>query len=153
MTRPEKIALGDVLKAEGLLTDEQLQQALAEQSRSGRKLARVIAEAGFASEDAIARTLAQKLNATYVDLRSFTPQPEAVALLPESAARRYRAMVLEQQDERPVVGFADPTDLAAYDEVSRLLRREIALAVVTESELLLAMNRIYPGIMATGAAG
>lgn len=152
MTRPEKIVLGDLLKAQGLLTDEQLQQALTEQSRSGRKLARVIAEAGFASEEAIARALAQKLHTRYVDLRTFDLQPGLVALLPESAARRARAMVLETRNDRLVVGFADPTDLAAFDEVSQIVRREITLTVVTESDLLLSMNRVYAKINSGAAA-
>jgi MSHA biogenesis protein MshE len=39
--------------------------------------------------------------------------------------------------------MADPTDLYAYDEVSRLVKRSIALAVVNEGELLQAIDRIY----------
>jgi MSHA biogenesis protein MshE len=52
-------------------------------------------------------------------------------------------MVLEDSGEAYTVGMADPTDLTAYDEITRLLKREISLAVVTETELLRAIDRSY----------
>ncbi len=143
MARPEQIRLGDLLISQGLLTEKQLQSALEEQRRSGRKLGRVIAESGFASEEAIAKTLAQQLKATYVDLRTFTPRPELTNLLPEKAARRHRAIVLDEKDGQLMVGFADPTDQLAFEEIGRIVQREISLAVVQESDLMWLMNRAY----------
>jgi MSHA biogenesis protein MshE len=52
-------------------------------------------------------------------------------------------MVLEYRGEAYLVGKADPTDLAAYDDIARILKREIELAVVTESELLRTIDRSY----------
>ncbi len=143
MARPEKIRLGDLLIQQGLLTDEQLKFALDEQRRSGRKLGRIVVESGFVTEEAISQALARQLQATYVDLKQFNPRQELIALLPEAQARRFRVVVLDEVDGRLRVGFVDPTDLQAYDELIRLLRRDIELAVVAESQLLSLIDRVY----------
>jgi MSHA biogenesis protein MshE len=66
-----------------------------------------------------------------------------VKLLPETQARRFRAIVMEVKGNTALVGMADPTDLFAYDEISRLLKREISLAVVNEGQLMEAIDRLY----------
>ncbi|MEN9357864.1 MAG: Flp pilus assembly complex ATPase component TadA [Pseudomonadota bacterium] len=145
MSRTEKIRLGDFLIAQGLLTKEQLDLSLTEQKRSGRKLGRIFVDSGYVSEKDIAKSLGRQLHAPFVDLSSFQPNPELIKLLPETAARRYRAIVLdnEQDVDMLMIGFADPTDLTAYDEISRILRREIIPAVVMESQLMAMMDRFY----------
>ncbi|PKO36291.1 MAG: MSHA biogenesis protein MshE [Betaproteobacteria bacterium HGW-Betaproteobacteria-6] len=154
MPPPQKVRLGDLLIQHGLLTDEQLKIALDEQKRTGRKLGRVFVESGFVTEEGISQALARQLQIPFIDLKNFTPKPELIKLLPEAPARRFRAMVLEQlPDGRLQVGLSDPTDLQAYDEITRLVRREIDLAVVTESQLLAMVDRVYHrGEQITGLA-
>jgi MSHA biogenesis protein MshE len=143
MARPEKIRLGDMLIQQGLLTQPQLMDSLAEQKATGRKLGRIIVDSGLVTEDAISKALARQLQAEFIDLKSFTPNADLVKLLPEAQARRFRAMVLNEKAGKLIVGFADPTDLMVFDEVSRILKRDIDLAVVTESHLLTAIDRLY----------
>lgn len=144
MTRPpERIRLGDLLIQQGLLTDEQLKLALTEQKRSGRKLGRIFVDSGYVTEEGIARALARQLRAEFVDLRSFQPKPELLKLLPEPQARRFRAIVLGETNGVLRVGFSDPTDINAYDEVARLVRRDVELAVVIESQLVPLLDRVY----------
>ena len=145
MSRPEKIRLGDFLIAQGLLTSEQLGLALEEQKRSGRKLGRIFIDAGYVSEKDITKALGRQLRAPFVDLNLVKPKPDLINLLTEAAARRYRAIVIDVEEDigALMVGFADPTDLVAYDEVARLLQRDITLAVVMESQLLSTLDRVY----------
>lgn len=143
MARPEKIRLGDLLVQQGLITAEQLKHALDEQKRTGRKLGRVLVESSYATEEGISKALARQLGADFIDLRQFNPKPEHTSLLPESQARRLRALVLSERAGMLLVGMADPTDLAAFDEIARLLKREIDLAVVTESQLMGTIDRAY----------
>ena len=140
---PERIRLGDLLIQQGLLTDEQLKLALDEQKRSGRKLGRIFVDSGYVTEEGIAKALARQLRCEFVDLRSFQPKPDLIKLLPEPQARRFRALVLEDVQGVLRIGFADPTDLAAYDEVSRIVRRDVELAVVLESQLMPLLDRVY----------
>jgi len=143
MARPEKIRLGDLLIQQGLLTDEQLKLALAEQKRSGRKLGRIFVDSGYVTEEAISKALARQLQCAFMDLKGFAPKPDLIKLLPEAQARRHRVLVLEDRGGRLLTGFADPTDLTAYDEASRITHREIEMAVVMESQLLALMDRVY----------
>jgi len=143
MARPEKIRLGDMLVQQNLVTGEQLKLALDEQKRSGRKLGRLLVENGYVTEEGISTGLARQLGADFVDLKTFKLQPELIKLLPEAQARRNRALVLNERAGMLVVGMADPTDLTAFDELARVLKREIDLAVVTESQLLSAIDRVY----------
>jgi MSHA biogenesis protein MshE len=143
MARPEKIRLGDLLVQQGLITAEQLKLALDEQKRTGRKLGRVLVESGFVTEEGISTALARQLGAEFIDLRQFNFRPELVKLLPETQARRLRALVLDEHAGTLRIGMADPTDLAAFDDLARIVKREIDLAVITESQLLAAIDRVY----------
>ena len=143
MARPERIRLGDLLVQESLITQAQLMDALAAQKTSGRKLGRMFVDNGWVDEMQIAKALARQLRAPYVDLAKRSIRPEVAGLLPEVQARRLRALPLEETAQGVRVGMADPTDLNAYDELSRLIKREIELAVVAESQLLAAIDRSY----------
>ncbi|MDR0635260.1 MAG: GspE/PulE family protein [Azoarcus sp.] len=143
MPRPEKVRLGDLLIQEGLLTDEQLKFALDEQKRSGRKLGRIFVDSGFVTEDGISNILARQLQIPFVDLRQLQYKEELIRLLPETMARRYRALVLGEKDGVLQVGLVDPTDLRVYDEISRAVRRNIDIAVVSESQLMPTIDRVY----------
>lgn len=143
MARPEKVRLGEILVQQKLLSEEQLQFSLAEQKRTGRKLGRVFVENGFVTEEQISGALAKQLNIPYINLKFYNINPEVVRLLPETQARRFRAIALEDRNGSLLIGMADPTDLFAYDEIARAVRRSIELAVVNEGELLQTIDRTY----------
>ena len=146
MARPERIRLGDLLIQEALLTPAQLDEALVDQKKTGRKLGRIFIDRQWVTEVQIAKAVARQLRAPFIDLSSRNLKPEVSALLPETHARRLRALPIENTPGAPLrVAMADPTDLNAYDEVARLTRREIDLAVVAESQLLAALDRVYRG--------
>ncbi len=143
MARPEKIRLGDLLVQQKLLSQDQLKFALEEQKRSGRKLGRVLVDNAFVSEDQISEALAKQLNIPYINLKYYNVNLEIVRRLSESQARRFRALALEERNGALLVGMGDPTDLFAFDEITRLLKRDIELAVVTEGQLLETIDRVY----------
>ena len=141
--RPEKVRLGEILLQQKLLTEEQLRTALDEQKKSGRRLGRVVIENGYATEEQISQALARQLGVPFINLKHYNSKREVVLKLSETQARRFRALVLEDAGGVCKVGMADPTDLAAYDGIARLLNRDIELAVVTETELLRVIDRTY----------
>lgn len=143
MARPEKVRLGELLLRQAVITEEQLKLALDEQKKTGRKLGRVLVEKGYVTEDGISQALARQLNIPFIQLKFFDLKPDVVQLLPEAQARRFRALVLGSSGEKIKLGMADPTDLFAFDELTRILKREIELAAVTEGELLATLDRVY----------
>ncbi|MCU6432692.1 GspE/PulE family protein [Undibacterium sp. Jales W-56] len=143
MARPEKVRLGEILLQQKLMSEEQLQIALAEQKRSGRKLGKVFVENGFVTEAQISGALARQLNIQYINLKQYNLSPGIVKLLPEIQARRFRALALEHQGNAILIGMADPTDLFAYDEITRIVKTPIVLAVINETELLSTIDQVY----------
>lgn len=143
MIARQKIRIGDLLVNKGEISEAQLQQALVEQKKHGLKLGRILIDMGCIEEDRFLEFLSEQLGAPFYDLKSFAPDPDVVARLPETYARRYRALALELRDGEVVVGMADPMDIFAYDELSRQLGASVAVAVVRESELMAMLDMAY----------
>ena len=141
--RRRKVRLGEVLLEQKVISDEQLKQALAEQKRTGRKLGRVLTDLGLVREERLHEVLAAHLQIPFLDVRQSTPNPAAVRLLPEVQARRFRAIVLQNEGGKLLVGMADPTDLFACDELAARLRKPIQFALVKESDLLKTLDVVY----------
>jgi MSHA biogenesis protein MshE len=141
--RPEKLRLGDVLVQQRLISQEQLQQTLDLQRQTGKKMGRLLIETGLITEELLANGLARQLRVPFVNLKTFPFRTEVTKLLPEAAARRFRALALEDKGDTLLVAMGDPLDLFAFDELTRLLKRNIAIAVVPESQLTLAFDRLY----------
>ena len=143
MGRPEKIRLGDILVAQKLVSAEQLKLALEQQKKSGRKLGRVLMDQGVVNDEQICEAISRQLNIAYVNLKFYNLNNDVVRRLPEAQARRFRAVVLEDKRSSYLVGMADPTDLFAFDEMTRLLKRDIEAAVVSEAMVLATIDRVY----------
>ncbi|HYQ38277.1 MAG TPA: ATPase, T2SS/T4P/T4SS family, partial [Pseudomonas sp.] len=141
--RQRKVRLGDLLVQAGLISDGQLQLALQEQKRSGAKLGRAVVDLGFVSEVKLLEALSRQLNIPYVDLRQFKLDATLIQRLPEALARRFRAILLVEESDGLLVGMADPLDLYALDEMTRLLRQPLKPAVVREGDLLDSLDRFY----------
>lgn len=141
--RPEKLRLGDVLVQQRLISQEQLQQTLELQRQTGKRTGRLLIETGVITEELLANALARQLRVPFVNLKTFPFRADVVRLLPEAVARRVRAVVLEDKGDALLVAIADPLDLAAYDELSRILKRNVVIAAVAESQVPLALDRLY----------
>ena len=143
----KRIRIGDLLIERELLTKQQLDTALAEQRNSGHKLGRTLIDLGYVAENDILDVLSSQMKIPYVDLEQFKFNPDLVKRLPETYARRYRAIVLSsagsRKDDELLVGMADPTDIYAYDAINKQLQANIKLAVVRESELIRTFGLVY----------
>jgi MSHA biogenesis protein MshE len=141
--RRKHVRVGELLLHYKLITEEQLQHALAEQKRTGRKLGRVLTDLGYISEQAFHEVLARYLKLPFVDVRNLQLVPAIVRLLPEVHARRFRALVLQDDAHGLLVGMADPTDLVAHDELAARLKRPLRLALVKDADLMKVMDAVY----------
>lgn len=141
--KQQRIRLGDLLVQDGLITDEQLVMALGEQRKTGRKLGATLISMGLVSEQALLTLLSRHLNVPLIDLQQYQVNPNAVKLLPEIQARRYRALVIEDKGERLLIAMSDPADLNAQDSLSELLPKPFDTAVVSEAQLYDAYDTHY----------
>lgn len=141
--KPKKIRMGDLLIQHSIITEQQLEFALQEQKLSGTKLGRTLIDLGFVEEDRLLELLSQQLGIPFLRLKEFNFTPEITQRLPETTARRYRAIALSENNGELLVGMADPTDIFGFDDVARALNQPISLAVVRESELLESLDMLY----------
>jgi type IV pilus assembly protein PilB len=139
---PETIRdFGDVLVDEGLITREQLASASAEQERKGRSLGRVLIEMGVIKEPELVAALARQLGLGFVDLADHSIDPQAVSLLPEPVARRYRALPIGFEDSHLIVAMSDPANVFALDDIRTITGMEVRPVVATAADVENAIRR------------
>ena len=143
MVQRIKVRLGDLLVQNGLINDGQLQKALSQQRQSGRKLGSTLVSMGLVTEFQLLELLSEHLKVPLINLSDFKVDANAVRLLPEIQARRYRALVLADKGDTLLVGMSDPADINAVDDLSAKLPKPIEVAVVSESQLFEAYENHY----------
>jgi type IV pilus assembly protein PilB len=147
--------LGEVLVTGGVLTEEQLGEALRAQKEDAggrrRRLGEVITALGLADEVQIARALSDQLGLPFVDLGSLPIADETLAVLPRNVAVRHMAVPITLAHDVLTVALADPTNVLALDDI-RLATKltSVRTAVATASDLQEAVNRYYGGAGAGG---
>ncbi|WP_063668490.1 GspE/PulE family protein [Aliivibrio fischeri] len=136
--------LGDLLVEENIVTEEQIEQALSTQKKTGRKLGATLIQLGFLSEKQMLTFLSQQLGVPLVDLNRAEIDAAAVQLLPEVHARRLRALVLSQQGNTIRVAMSDPADLSAQEALfSQLQQYQVEMVIASERQLVDSFDRFY----------
>jgi flagellar biosynthesis protein FlhG len=135
--------LGDFLLERGYITEEQLKEALEKQKKISKPLGEVMVDLQFVEEQKLAHVLAEQLGIPYLDLMSTPLQPNAVDLVPEHIARRYKCIPVRIQDERLVVAMSDPMDLDALEELSKASHLEVVPLISTPADILESIELQY----------
>lgn len=139
-----KMRLGDLLVQESIITEEQLQQALGEQRKTGHKLGRTLIELRSITETQLLQFLSQQLNLPLLDISKRPIPTEVVNLIPEVQARRFRALAVEDRGDTVLVAMSDPADLQALDHLESLIApKKLSVAVAPEQQLLQAFDNLY----------
>ncbi len=143
MAKVHRKRIGDILVETGVVTPQQLTEALAQQRRTRERLGRVLVDIGAATEKQIAQALAAQLDLPLINLSSARIDPNAVKLIPEVLARKRRVLPLQLDGGQIVVAVADPLDVFALDDVGIAARRPVKPVVAVESEVMAAIERAY----------
>lgn len=143
MAIKSKVRLGDLLVQNKLINDQQLRAALAEQRQSGRKLGATLIAMNLVSETELLQLLSQHFNVPMINIDDYNVNANAVKLLPEIQARRYRALIIDDKDDHLLVAMSDPADINAIDDLSAKLPKPIKIAVVSEKQLFNAYETFY----------
>lgn len=139
----QKPRLGELLISQHVITADQLKQVLAKQQTEGGKLSHLLVDMGFVDEETLLKFLSQQLNVPFIDLKQYELNPDLVHRLSESFARRSQVILLDETEEGFLVGMVDPQDIIAADELSRLLKRPLKLALIRESDWLASIDSVY----------
>ncbi len=134
--------LGEILIDEGLIEPEKLEMALVEQGRTERRLGRILIDMGLVKEQDLVAALAKQIGFGFVDLTDFQIDPTATALVPETVARRYRALPIGyDEDGKLLVAMADPANLFALDDIRTMTGMEIKPMVATAADIDAAIRK------------
>lgn len=135
--------LGQILIDEGIITADQLEQALVQQRASKKRLGVVLTELGFATEKDILRPLAKRLGVDYLEAPIFSVELDAVRLVPESLAKRYTIVPVNIKSGTLTIASNDPLDFACLEDVGMITGLEIKTVLSPQTEIEKAIQRVY----------
>ncbi|MDA0384926.1 GspE/PulE family protein [Vibrio owensii] len=136
--------LGDLLIEEGIVSEDQVQQALNAQHSTGQKLGDALIDLGFISEKQMLEFLSQQLSLPLIDLSRAPVDADAVQILPEVHARRLRAMVVARNGDTLRVAMSDPADLFIQESLMNLLGQyDLEFIIAPERQLVESFDRYY----------
>lgn len=131
--------LGKRLIEEGIITQEQLEEALRHRDlKKGEKglLGRILVKLEYCTEEDVARIVAERAGVQFLSLVSYQLDAAAMLNVSPEAARRYRALPIAfAPDGRLLVAMQQPLDILALDDLRVLTGYNIQPVVVTDSEL------------------
>lgn len=134
---------GEWLIANKIINEDQLQQAIAHQKKTGEKIGHALISLKYLTEKQFVEFFAKFLNLPFFDLKLYNVDSELARQLPQSYARLYRAIILKKQENGLLIGMSDPLDVTAVDKLRDLLKRPLYFALVKEQDLERVFNLIY----------
>ncbi|GAB4269629.1 MAG: hypothetical protein Kow0092_23730 [Deferrisomatales bacterium] len=140
--------LGRILVEEGLLTEEELEQALTERRNrdlAGRPLGKFLVEAGYVKERGLLQALGRMFNLAVLDLDEVDVHPELVERVPGELCRRYELVPLFAVGDEVTVAVSDPTRIEAVDAVARLVKGPVQAVLASETQVRRAIETHYGG--------
>lgn len=139
----DKPRLGDLLVETGLLTRDNLEQALGAQKGTAKRLGQVLIDMNFISEEEVAFALAVQLKMPFLDLRDYSIEKEVIESIPEDVCQKFLCIPLERKDNVLQVSMADPLDLNMMKELQFITGFNIQPAISTPTEILDRLKRHY----------
>ena len=135
--------LGQVLVQEGLLTREQLVQALAEAKSSKFRLGYVLVKLGFVQELEITKVLARQYRMPAVDLSNFQVDSKIIRLIPAEMAVKNVVLPLKREGRTLTVAMADPTDIGLLEDLKFITRYDLFPVIAGEFTLRTLIEKHY----------
>ena len=138
--------LGDMLVEAGVITNDQLMEALGKQKESGKRLGELLVDLRYNDEKEIAEAMAQQMKIPVAKIREAKLAPEVIALLPENIVRKHQVVPFELDENNPNilrVAMSDPLDIIAADDLSIITNMQIEVMAATASDVMYAIEKYY----------
>jgi type IV pilus assembly protein PilB len=136
-------AFSNVLLSEGLVSAEQLAEAMRVAGTSGKKVHDEVVRLGYAAGDKVMKALAKAHRLRFVNLAEISVPEEVVQLLPESVARENTIFPLAESGSALRIATCDPTDMDAQEKLRFILNRDIEMTIAVREQIVEAINRHY----------
>ena len=139
----KRIRIGNLLIENKLISEQQLEVALAEQKKTRRKLGKTLVDLGYIEETMLLKLISEQLGIEYISLKQYPINQDILRKLPEIHARRFRAIALAEENGQLLVGMADPSDIFAYDEINKVLNQPTKISAISENDLFHHLDTGY----------
>ncbi len=144
MAAAGKKLIGQILLKNGALTPDQLDEGLAKQEDSDKRIGEILLELGYIKEDDLLTALEEQFGLPY--LKSLTPEMvdhELVAKVPRNFAQTYQMIPLKRDNDTVTIATADPLNTQPLDDIGLLLECETRTVIAKPSEIANAINTVY----------
>ncbi len=138
-----KDAFGEFLVNEGLISREQLEQALEQQRVRGGRIGNNLIQLGYITEETLTEFLGKKFHVTAVNLSKIEIDPRCTQLIDGEIARRYLALPILKNGKRLTVAMADPNNIFAVDGIKFVTGLDVEPVICPESAILEALQKYY----------
>src|SRR4051812_7925809 len=138
-----KVPLGTILVQRGLVSEDQIDAAMAEQTRTSRSLGRILVANGAITESDLVEALAQQAGIEFVDISDVHIDATAASTISDALARRYQALPIAWDGATLVVAMADPSNVLAVDDIRSVTGADIRPVVSTREAIEEAINRVH----------
>jgi len=137
------IYLGELLIKKGVITPQQLQDALEEQKKTGEPLGAALIRTEIVSEEQILQALAEKFNIDFVSLKSTTVSQEAIARLPAKAVNHYKVFPIKFDNGILTVAMTNPWDIVVLDDLAMVAQAQIHPVLSGGRDIIEAIREYY----------
>lgn len=138
-----KMRLGDILVKSGVLTNEQLEQALILQKKEHKKLGELLIDEKILTEEQILGVLEYQLGIPYIDLNRYIVDRKVPKMLPEFLAKKHNLIAINMNKGKLVVAMSDPLDIIAIDDARISTGMELELVISSKNDIKKAINEYY----------
>jgi len=139
-----KKKLGDLLVEVGIITAEQLQEALEEEKIRGGRLGEVLMELGYITEDVLLAFLGKQCGVSYVSLSEYGEIDEQVIRsVPQSVARHQTLVPISLEGKTLTIAMSDPLNVFAIDDLRLMTGKDINVVIASENEIKNAIEKYY----------
>lgn len=143
MKKEQRKRIGDLLCETGIITKEQLAEAIAEQRKTGKKIGEILVEKQMVREDEMLGALEFQLGISYMNLEKYTIDYKIVSKVPESIARRYTVIAVGMEGNQLKVAMEDPLNMFALDDLKLTTKMEIIPILASRKSILHLIDQTY----------
>jgi len=143
---PSRLQLGDILIAEGKLTESQLRQALEEQRTRGHNklLGEILVDLGFVSEHVVMECLARSYGVPYARITPRLVDPRVIDVLPRDFIDGHCVLPLFCVDNHLTVAVCEPANLFIVEEIERLSNKKVQIVAATAQDIRATLQAYLP---------
>ena len=137
--------IGDILVEQGLITSQQLKEALEMQKNGNKKrLGEIFVEIGALSKEELYKILQYVFESEYIDLSNYVIDPEVISLISEKTALRFKLIPISKNDDELIIAMANPLDVYAIDFVRDHTKvKRIKSLLASEDDVINAITNYY----------